>query len=175
MDTLSLSGNLKLIVYCIFVFTCAIESKAQDYVKVTANEADIYTKSDLLVAQSINVQKGALFEVKDYSSDYVAIRMYSGVTRYLNKSEIDYVQEITSHPVESSVLDEFCKEIQDAYNIAEKKAIARYPRNGHKQSAYKNLLLDKYVLKVLQNRKIQTTHSSVIRICINDSLIGPIE
>lgn len=165
------SSTKSCLIIIIFLLAGAITLQAQNHVQVISNETSVYTvtNSSLIVPQTFQAQKGDLFQTESFKNDWVIIRMFSGVNRYINISDVELINEIPSINISDRI--KMCDEILAAQTKASNSAFAKYPANISKQSELENLLVDKYILNIFKKHDTPTAHTSIILECINDSVV----
>ncbi len=170
LNTNSSIGHKSCLTGIIFLFVCAAVGQAQNHVRVISNDASVYTATNLLIVpQSFQVQKGDLFQAESFKDDWVAIRMFSGVSRYINITDVELINEIPSKNISDRI--KMCDEIQAAQSKASTNAFSKYPADVSKQSEFENLLVDKYILNIFRKHDTPAAYHSIMLECVNDSII----
>lgn len=165
----------KILIFMVFISVNIPLLQAQNYIQVLSEEAIIFTDSTLSSINRLQAQKGEVYKLKKYHSEFVAIEMFSDELRYLKRDGINLVFEWQDDFKDFSVEPKLCEEIQSVRTEIEQKALSTGLDNLKKLAAYENFLFDKYMLNLFRKHKITHINNSIFVGCINDSLLGPIE
>lgn len=161
----------KLILVITFLFVYTTSGISQDFVRVDTENAAIHVKPESTDSQFMLAQKGDLFELKSWRNGWVGIQMFSGKVRYLKTSDVEIVSDFFFEQVEASKIIELCQDVQSIEDQATVDANSKYPEDQKSADEFKNILIDKGILKLFRVNNIPATHNSIFLDCINDSLV----
>lgn len=160
---------LVLTIPLLLLFT--VSGHAQNIVHVIAESTDIYSDPESPTTFLIEAKKGDLFELESYGDQWFQIRMFSGEIRYLKTDDAEIEYDFFQEQVSISKIITQCKEVQRIQSQASEKSNSKYPDNQTRADQYKNVLIDRCVLKLFRNNDIPATRHSIFVDCINDSIV----
>ena len=146
-----------LIITLLILFTWAVMGKAQMKMKVTSDKAPIYATPDPNSPFTIITRKGEVFEAKYYTEGWVVIQLFSGAEWYIESTDVRYTGYDLSYSIMESQKTNFCKELNNAREIAIAEASSKYPEEMDQQRSYEKFLVDKFMLSVFRKYNIPAT------------------
>ncbi|WP_158551584.1 hypothetical protein [Rhodohalobacter sp. SW132] len=146
------------------------EIQAQDYVKVLYEGAELHHKPDDGSEERIPVLQGDIFEITDYDTEWVAVSLFSGETRYLKHTSLEFMYNQYAE-IDLPVIDpEMCVKIEETRKNSEEKAYSTWPDHLDKRIQKEKYLFDKNVMKIFREAGISAIYPSALMQCANDSI-----
>lgn len=162
--------GIKLLLLILFTLLFSAEILAQDYVKVLAEGAEMYADPDETSGEKLPVIQEEIFKIEDYDTEWVAVSLFSGETRYLKHTSLEFMYNQYAE-IELPVIDpEMCEKIEETRKNSEVKAYSTWPDHLDKRIQEEKYLFDKNVMKIFREAGVSAIYPSALMQCANDSI-----
>ena len=132
--------------------------------------AELYVEQDETSGERILVEQGDIFKIDDYNTDFVAVSLFSGETRYLKHKNLEFMYNQYAEIDLPVVNPEMCENIEVTRKNAEEKAYSAWPDDLGKKVLKENYLFDQNVMKIFREAGISAIYPSALMQCANDSI-----
>ncbi len=137
----------------------AAESTPTRFIEITGNTVNIRTGSSTSTAIVAQARKYDTFELEGEINGWYEIYMFSGEYRYVHKSLAKLTTYTISLPSSASIRQRIFNLMGEAEDRAMDEADQKYPlnipNNIYQNIDYQRLLIDKYVLTIFHEFKVQ--------------------